>query len=307
MHCTSCVIIFFFFLNFFAHRSNLSLILLYLQEEGEVVDANTIASVLRCLCKAPRLPALDWGVVIRRCMQYDLNLTSEMQMPHAIQSLRIECLNLSLAHASNVGPFLHLVDELSDSSRFGRLELNLQTFLLQHVSNICKIFSSQRLEKLFSDLAEYFSSSSSSYLTYEPEKKKLLRVSFWNGLHQCLVEAPKEFIIISNAEKCMVCLFHLLPTLIYDGLSEEYIESKGEWSVATSCFSEAPKEWLVDMLQVFVLFSMFSIMSFCRRLLNIKFARSFQPNSRLLLGSYKELDFFIVDIYQRRLDQVHSY
>ncbi|KAG6524249.1 hypothetical protein ZIOFF_014155 [Zingiber officinale] len=224
-----------------------------IKEEGEVVDANTIASVLRCLCKAPRLPALDWGVFIRRCMQYDLNMTSEMQMPHAIQCLRIECLNLSLAHASHVGPFLHLVDELSDSSRFGRLELNLQTFLLEHVSNICKIFSSQRLEKLFSDLAEYFSSSSSSYLTCKPEEKKLLRVSFWNGLHQCLVEAPKEFIIQANAEKCMVCLFHLLPTLIYDGLSKEYTESKGEWSVATSCFSEAPKEWLVDMLQVPVL------------------------------------------------------
>ncbi|XP_042456938.1 protein RST1-like [Zingiber officinale] len=224
-----------------------------IKEEGEVVDANTIASVLRCLCKAPRLPALDWGVFIRRCMQYDLNMTSEMQMPHAIQCLRIECLNLSLAHASHVSPFLHLVDELSDSSRFGRLELNLQTFLLEHVSNICKIFSSQRLEKLFSDLAEYFSSSSSSYLTCKPEEKKLLRVSFWKGLHQCLVEAPKEFIIQANAEKCMVCLFHLLPTLIYDGLSKEYTESKEEWSVATSCFSEAPKEWLVDMLQVPVL------------------------------------------------------
>lgn len=212
------------------------------------MDANNVASILRCLSEAPRLPDLDWGAIIRRCMRYDLQSSSVQQKRYAFASLRRECLNFSLVHARHASNLLHLMDELSDLSRFTTLELNLQMFLLEHLSKLCKIFSSERLEKLFVDLVKYFSSS--SYLAYEPDKKNLLRVSFWKGLYQCLVEASKELTIISNAEKCMTCLFPMLPMFLHSGFSEEYTGCMGEWSVAIRCLSEARKEWLVDMLQV---------------------------------------------------------
>ncbi|URE08649.1 hypothetical protein MUK42_23257 [Musa troglodytarum] len=214
----------------------------------EVMDASTVAAVLRWLSKAPRLPPLDWGVIIRRCMRYDPQLSAEAHKRYCFTSLREECLNFSLVHANHVSPFLQFVDELSDLSRFRTLELNLQMFLVEHLLNICKIFSGRRLEKLFVDLAEYFRST--SYLAYEPEKKSQLRVYFWKGLHHCLTEAPEEIGIISNVEKCMACLLSLLPELTSDGFSEEHIDSIGEWSVAVRCLAKAREEWLVDILQL---------------------------------------------------------
>ncbi|XP_065012518.1 protein RST1-like isoform X1 [Musa acuminata AAA Group] len=215
---------------------------------GEVMDASTVAAVLRWLSKAPRLPPLDWGVIIRRCMRYDPQLSAEAHKRYCLTSLREECLNFSLVHANHVSPFLQFVDELSDLSRFRTLELNLQTFLVEHLLNICKIFSSRRLEKLFVDLVEYFRST--SYLAYEPEKKSRLRVYFWKGLHHCLTEAPEELSITSNVEKCMACLLSLLPELTSDGFSEEHIDSIGEWPVAVRCLAKARDEWLVDILQL---------------------------------------------------------
>lgn len=212
------------------------------------MDASTVASVLRWLSKAPRLPPLDWGAIIRRCMRYDPQLSGEAHKRYCLTSLREECLNFSLVHASHVSPFLQFVDELSDLSRFRTLELNLQMFLVEHLLNICKIFSGRRLEKLFVDLAEYFRST--SYLAYEPEKKSRLRVYFWKGLHQCLTDAPEELSITSNVEKCMACLLSLLPELTSDGFSEKHIDSIGEWPVAVRCLAKAREEWLVDILQV---------------------------------------------------------
>ncbi|WOL02957.1 protein RST1 isoform X1 [Canna indica] len=213
-----------------------------------IMGASTVSTVLRCLSKAPKLPALDWGVIIRRCMRYDLHSASEVHMRHALASHRGECLNFCLSHASHVSSLLSLVDELSELPRFKTLELNMQKFLLEHLSNICKIFSGQRLEKLFVDLAEYFSDPSSSYLAYGAEKKILLRVAFWKGLHQCFRDDSKELIMISNAEKCLASLLSLLPISGCSGFSEE--GTIGEWSVAIQCLSEAPKDWLLDLLQV---------------------------------------------------------
>ena len=42
----------------------------YPSTSGSLVHAITIVSVLRCLEKAPLLPSLDWGGIIRGFMQY---------------------------------------------------------------------------------------------------------------------------------------------------------------------------------------------------------------------------------------------
>ncbi|KAK8469916.1 hypothetical protein PHAVU_004G009536 [Phaseolus vulgaris] len=42
--------------------------------ESGTVD--TVIAVLRCLSRAPRLPSLDWGSIIRRCMRYEVKVVA---------------------------------------------------------------------------------------------------------------------------------------------------------------------------------------------------------------------------------------
>lgn len=215
------------------------------------MDGTTISTVLRCLSKAPRLPAFDWGAIIRRCMRYGSHLSAHTgQSPN---TLREECINFCLVHANGVSSLLLFLDELTELSRFRTLELNLHAMLLLHLPQLLKIFSGPRLEKLSEDLVTYFSSSISAYLSYDLDQRTLLRVSFWKGLHQCLNENSKDSMHMPNIEKCMDCLFCMLPVLTGNASSEARVTgSVEEWSEAVRCLSKAPQNWLLDMLQVTV-------------------------------------------------------
>ncbi|XP_038982948.1 protein RST1 isoform X2 [Phoenix dactylifera] len=217
---------------------------------GEIPHANTIATVLRCLSEAPRLPTLDWGAIVRRCMRYEAQSSIKVQMELSSKLLREECILFSLAHANDVSHLLHFLDELTELSRFRTLEPNLQSLLLDHLSDFLKLFSGLRLEKLYDDLVNYFNSSASSYLVYGPDQRRLLRVSFWKGLCQCLTETSEESVIL-NMKKCMECLFFFLPLLTCDVISEGgQVAPVEEWSEAVRCLAKAPQDWLMDMLQV---------------------------------------------------------
>nr|CAD1842905.1 unnamed protein product [Ananas comosus var. bracteatus] len=181
---------------------------------GNRIHATTVATVLRCLSKAPRLPPLDWGAIIRRCMRY------EAYFP-----------NLSVEHI----PMLRT------------LEPRLQSVVLENLSDLLKLFSGSRLEKLYEDLFEYFSSSTSSYLVYEPEQRSTLRMSIWKGLRKCLTEDFKGSDGFGNMERCMECLLSLLPISMSDSRQDGVEE---EWSCAINCLGAAPHNWLVDKLQV---------------------------------------------------------
>ncbi|XP_058102922.1 protein RST1 isoform X2 [Magnolia sinica] len=222
-------------------------------EMGTITHVNTVATILRCLSQAPRLPSLDWGAIVRRCMKYEDQVSSVLNPNIVLKkgALREECIRFSLAHANQVSPLLFFVDELSDISRFRMLELNLQSFLLRHLADAIKIFSGSRLEKLFDDIVDYFSSST-SYQSYNPDQKSLLRTSFWSGLYHSLGESSTEVPeYISNMEKCMELLFCLLPASpCEDGLVEKQASSENEWSEAVRCLGKAPKDWLMDILQV---------------------------------------------------------
>ncbi|KAF5961960.1 hypothetical protein HYC85_003169 [Camellia sinensis] len=154
---------------------------------GTISHVYTVATVLRCLSQAPRLPALDWGAIIRRCMKYEGQIAESLSPDLACISgiLREECLQLSLAHANQFDPLLSFLDELSDLSRFRTLELNLQSWFLSHLADLIKIFSGSRLEKLFDDVANFISSLLSGEVC-TVEQKSLLRVSCWNGLYLCM-------------------------------------------------------------------------------------------------------------------------
>ncbi|KAF5177556.1 Rst1, partial [Thalictrum thalictroides] len=221
---------------------------------GNFIHVNTVTTVLRCLSQAPRLPSLDWGAIIRRCMRYEDQVLNKIPLDCAFRkgTLREECVMFAFAHSNRVNQLLHFLDELSDVSRFRTLELNLQTSLLYHLAKFMKIFSASRLEKLFDDMADYFSSSSSSYQVYNSDIKSLLRVSFWKGLHKCLEEASTESLeYVTNIEKCMYLLFTTLPALHSDARSKTFhANSAKEWSETIECIGKAPHNWLRDLLEI---------------------------------------------------------
>ncbi|XP_044502428.1 protein RST1 isoform X3 [Mangifera indica] len=213
----------------------------------------TVSTVLRCLLRAPRLPTLDWGVIIRRCMRYEAKVANSLPPGAACKrgTLREECVQFSLVHAKQFDPLLTFLDELSDISRFGKLELNLQAYLLFHLGDLIKLFSDSRLEKLFDDIADYFSSFT-SFEVYNPDQKSFLRISCWKGLYQCLEEASLDSLeYIPNMEKCMEVLFTLLPapqSVSVVGVNQK--DFAQEWSNAVRCLGTARRGWLLDFLQV---------------------------------------------------------
>lgn len=203
-------------------------------EAGTVPHVCTVASTLRCLSRAPRLPNLDWGAIVRRCMKFEGQITELSALNKG--TLREECLVFALAHATQFDSLLTFLDELSDLSRFSTLEPSLQSRLLSHLADLVKLFSASRLEKLLDDVADYLSSKLQSSL----------RISCWKGLSQCLDGASLDSLdYIKNAEKCMEVLFSLLPT----PQSDNRLNSE-EWSEAVSCLAKARQSWLLHFLQL---------------------------------------------------------
>lgn len=194
-----------------------------------------LATVFRCLTKAPRLPSFDWGTIVRRCMRYEEpgSFTSTL-------SLREECLNFSFAHASHISTLLHFLDDLTDLPRFVQLESQLQALLLENLSHLLRLFFGSRLEKLFGDLMQFFSLESSS----------MLRRSLWNGVYNCFRENSDkvESSSIMHLGNCMECLLSHLPGFNIDESQIDKFEQ--EWFDAIKCLSLAPQSWLIDFLKV---------------------------------------------------------
>ncbi|RLM92306.1 protein RST1 [Panicum miliaceum] len=219
---------------------------LKLEKPFDMVPVSTVGTVLKCLSKAPRLPTTDWGVIVRRCMKVETQIPYKPTNQQDLKLLREACLHFTLAHATHISPLLQFLDDLTDILRFQRLEINVQSVLLQHLSHLIKLFSDSRLDKLYEDLTEYLYSSTSSYLNYSCEQKSMIRMSFWEGICKCLVEVvSEESGGFSFNKKCIECLLPLL-TLQNDG-QPEYMD---EWSAAIMCLTNAQKSWLGDMLQV---------------------------------------------------------
>lgn len=211
--------------------------------------------MLRCLSQAPRLPAMDWGAIIRRCMRYEAQVAKLLLPDPGLEkgSVREECLRFSISHANQFDPLLSFLDELSDLARFRTLELNLQCCLLVHFADLIKLFSGSRLEKLFDDLTNYLSSITLQQV-YDTDNNSMICISFWKGLHRCLEEVSLDSLeYISHAEKCMEVLFSLLPSLPQSTAMVQVVEVNftEEWSEAVSCLGKARRSWLLDYLQVY--------------------------------------------------------
>ncbi|KAG6720020.1 hypothetical protein I3842_03G037400 [Carya illinoinensis] len=212
-------------------------------ETGTIAHVGTVATVFRCLSRAPRLPVLDWGAIIRRCMKYEAKVAELLPPDSSLEEgiLRKQCLQFSLAHANQFDPLATFLDEMSDLSRFKTLELNLRSCLLIHLADLIKVFSGSRIEKLFNDLTYYL-----------PSVTSMLRCSCWKGLYQCLDEASLDSVdYISHIETCMEVLFAQLPVLGAAAIIEvDQLSSVEEWSEAIRCIGKARRVWLLTFLQV---------------------------------------------------------
>ncbi|XP_028772347.1 protein RST1 isoform X3 [Neltuma alba] len=221
-------------------------------QAATIVHVSTVVTVLRCLSKAPRLPSFDWGAIIRRCMRYEAQVSEFLPADSSYEqgTLREECVQFALAHANQFDSLLTFLDELSEFSRFRTLELHLQSHLLIHLADLVKVYSSSRLEKLFSDVSNYLFSAT-SYPDSDTYQKSLLRTSCWKGLHQCLDEVSFDALDITLVQRCMEVLFSLLPVLQSSGsMVSKHENSVEEWSEAVRCLGKAPQNWLFDFLKV---------------------------------------------------------
>ncbi|RDX62949.1 Protein RST1, partial [Mucuna pruriens] len=222
-------------------------------EPGTIVHVSTVIAVLRCLSRAPRLPSLDWGSIIRRYMRYEAKVAELLPKDSSCKkgTLREECVMFAMAHANQFDSLLTFLDELSDFSRFRALEINLQSCLLNHLADLVKVYSNSRLEKLFGDVSNHLSSLT-SYIESSTYHKSLLCISCWKGLSECLDEVSVDTSgHISHIERCMEVLFTLLPVVQSSGsVVSGDVSSVEEWSEAVRCLRKAPQSWLLDFLKV---------------------------------------------------------
>ncbi|KAL4581590.1 hypothetical protein LXL04_006113 [Taraxacum kok-saghyz] len=198
---------------------------------------NTITTVLQCLTHAPRLPHLEWGPLIRKCMAHK----------HKGNKLRQQSLLFSLTHATNFTTLLTFLDELLDFSRLKTLETDLQLFILSHLPHTLKIFSKSRLQKLLADVRKFVQSPISSDQSYDiREQKSVVRKSVWKGIRVCIEEGFVDFEkVVVDFESCMEVLFCLLP----EGLQLRSYELE-EWSEAVKCLGKARGDWLSQCLEI---------------------------------------------------------
>ncbi|XP_024006795.1 protein RST1 isoform X2 [Eutrema salsugineum] len=221
-----------------------------LPSAGSSLNTGTVASALRCLSHAPRLPNLDWGATIRRLMKQETQTDASQSgdLPKEI-TLREECLKFSLAHASQCDKLLAFLDELSELSRFKALEQSLQSWLLCHLGDLMRIFSGSRMDKLFDDICCFVISLSSDE-EYSCDQKSSLRVSCWKGLSQCLEGTSLESSeYITKIEKCIELLFAVLPVASQSPKADQMGPVK-EWYEAVRCLQKSGRDWLYKFLQV---------------------------------------------------------
>ncbi|XP_057823023.2 protein RST1 isoform X2 [Cryptomeria japonica] len=241
-------------------------IIFSLLKTGSIVPVNTIVSVLRCLEKAPRLPSLDWGGLVRCLMRYkdqiSANQLSLVPDKHSLHTsgVREECVHFSFVHADHISSLLNFLNELCEISRLKLLEHSLQCVLLLHMVDMIRIFSQTRMQKFFSGIMDFFGRQLNfEVIDHDTEinsrLKTSLKITFWKSLHKCLTDLslPSLEIYSQSIKNCMQSLFQLLPSLpsnFSEMRNTILLNAEEEWSQAIKCLMDAPKEWLLDILQI---------------------------------------------------------
>ncbi|CAM6092766.1 unnamed protein product [Calypogeia fissa] len=242
-----------------------------------------VASVLRCLEKAPRLPALDWGGIVRREMRQNRPslkglaevpqlgtppIVREPKFSAAQEEVRQHCVLFALAHAEQIPALASFLDELCELSRLGTLEASIRNLLMRNIFNLQLIFSPLRLKQLLKDVQEYALNPTglAGFLLEDKveadSQRSSFRVSLWNGLALFFEDynsgQPEESdSVVSFMENCMMVLISLLPSSIWRNdanRAEDDVHEANqvaeEWSVAITTLAKTSKSWLIQALEV---------------------------------------------------------
>ncbi|BFI25408.1 hypothetical protein MPTK2_1g20850 [Marchantia polymorpha subsp. ruderalis] len=238
----------------------------------------TVVSLLRCLQKAPRLPALDWGALVRRLFRQSLlqhtageeecaesERSKQSNIMETENGIRQHCILFAVAHAQQVPALARFLDELCELSRLSTLQPSLRNLLMRNLVQLQRIFSDLRFKQLLGDVQEYLCNPSGigGSLLENVEDNDVqstsFRVNVWQGLtsffsNSSLEESGKADEVISCLEECMIVLINLLPTLSWtskkSSISKEAVDE--EWSVAVACLGKTRKTWLLHALEVHI-------------------------------------------------------
>ncbi|KAL2649838.1 hypothetical protein R1flu_017966 [Riccia fluitans] len=238
----------------------------------------TIVSLFRCLEKAPRLPAMDWGGLVRRFFRCGLaslktkNETIESNAPRETgifntgKEIRQQCLLFSISHAKQVPALSSFLDELCELSRLGTLEFPLRNLLMTKLAQLQRIFSHLRFKQLLIDVQDYACNPSGlgGSLLEDVVEDEILRISFranvWKGLISFFQDSSFEQSdnaaeVTSWLEECMTVLIRMLHSSPWSNnapaASSEASELVAEeWSAAITCLQKTRRSWLLEAFEV---------------------------------------------------------
>ncbi|KAH7423086.1 hypothetical protein KP509_12G038700 [Ceratopteris richardii] len=219
---------------------------------------HSLASVLRCLRQAPKLPNLEWGAILRKLF-HDITSTKEYPSPEfknfkVQDDLFSECMLFSLAHAQSFSGLQTCLDELCDLALLLSLRTSMASILMVHMNKLSYIFSKSRLERFVFECVEATwrrSQSNHSQNLSSGDDVECLKVNLWKGL-KSLLSLPKDDLrvgvdknkLLVAAEKCLSLLEPPLEK------SPRKLDEIQEWSEALECMVLASDEWIAKLTEI---------------------------------------------------------
>ncbi|GAQ88025.1 ARM repeat superfamily protein [Klebsormidium nitens] len=168
------------------------------------VTSATAAAVLRCLAKAPRLPALNWGVLFRRLFRAEhqggtpresraaenpdgttrglRRADNQRETPRDSQAaaVRRECLRVAIAHGREVPTLAVFLDNTCQLARLVTLETDLQILIAETPAALLRALPRSAGLRVLGDLQDLA-------LGYGfAEEGSGLRAALWRGLGEAL-------------------------------------------------------------------------------------------------------------------------
>jgi hypothetical protein len=225
---------------------------------------DTVAAALRCLQKAPRLPALNWGVLIRRLFRAG----KQDGTPRDSRGMQIrgECLRLAITHALEVPALAVFLDDTCELARLVTLETELQVLLLRGLAGILRALPRSGGLRVLGDLQDLVMGHE------DAQKGRALQGALWRGLGEALegfsgTEQKTEEVggleeLRAAALEATKSLYRRLPVDVESfrgaalmqragGTSREYSEKgEGVWGAAVGCLAKTERAWLLELLKL---------------------------------------------------------
>lgn len=234
-------------------------------EGSGVLD--TVAAALRCLQKAPRLPALNWGVLVRRLFRTG----KQDGTPRDSRGMHIggECLRLAITHAREVPALAVFLDDTCELARLVTLETELQVLLLRALAGVLRALPRSGGLRVLGDLQDLVMGHEDAHKGWR------LQGALWRGLGEVVEgfsgteQKTEEDSEVGGLEELRAAaleatksLYRRLPVDVGSfrgaalvqragGTSREDSEKgEGVWGAATECLAKTERAWLLELLKL---------------------------------------------------------